>query len=470
MDRRLALVVGNSSYESSPLINPRNDARDISATLVSFGFQVHTLYDCTADQLDEALGQFQHNLKRAETGLFFFAGHGTQIDNSNYLLMIDTNSKSKETETRTSISLDRVLRAMNDSEVETKIVILDACRTENWTQQWRRSVDSSGLASVFAPKGTIIGFATSPGETASDGVGENGLYTSALLNQISAIDRPIEAVFKSVRNEVAAASDGAQTTWEHTSLSGDFFFNTSVSTAVGGYSPEAFSDEVYEAEPGSFADQTIRALKTYNWYEQNPAVSSIHLGTLNQLNLNEIFVIGRNILQAATGDSSNAINFMEVIRDQIAPWPENKARAVLDGILFEMFFDSSGAARDNVKGHYLNHLTSFRKVPVFKGSLDFISSCLREANIGMRIYPNQANSLSLIVKVEDVREGEVKVIGIWMDGLNILQDEESGYSLIDQTRVKENLESSLKIPSRQLEVSYQPDIGDKLILYPLHLL
>lgn len=475
MEKRIALVVGNSAYESSPLQNPRNDAEDISKVLSGFGFDVCTLLDCELEELEDALDQFENKLDEYEVGLFFFAGHGIQIENTNYLIMTDTVSASKRKTIRSSVSLDSVLQAMDNSSAETKIVILDACRSNPWKRAWpSRSGEEIGLASVYAPKGTIIGYATSPGEVADDGLGKNGLYTSALLNQIGAVDRPIEAIFKRVRGEVAAASLGAQTTWEHTSLSGEFFFNSSLSHVVGGYSPDAYADEEFDAEPGSFADQTIRALKTYNWYKQNPAVNSLDLGTIGQLNPNELFVIGRNVLQAAVGSSGDAHHFIENIRDKIGPWPEAKARAIVDGILFEIFFDSSGAPRERTKGYYLDDIVRYRKVPLFSESLDFISTCLREAKTPMLVYPNQGNNVAVTITV-DIENEHARVNGVWVDSNNVMQLKEDKsvfgtnkvrYISRDKDDFEETLADRLRVPSKQLEISYQPDVKDLEITYP----
>lgn len=469
MQNRLALVVGNSNYKSSPLKNPMNDARDISEKLESYGFQTMTLTDCKLEDLEDAIEDFKEGLNKVDVGLFFFAGHGIQIDNSNYLIMINTISNTEAKAKRSSMPLDDVLKAMDNSTAATKIVILDACRSNPWKRGWSRDTGNEGLASVYAPKGTIIGYATSPGEVADDGSGRNGLYTSALLNQIGVIDRPIEAIFKRVRGEVSAASNGEQTTWEHTSLSGEFYFNTSVSKAIGDYDASAFSDEIFDPEPGSFADKTIKALKSYNWYKQNPAIQSLSLATLGQLNPDELFVIGRNIMQAAHGGSSAAMAFIDDIRDKVDPWSEVKAKAVIDGILFEMFFDNEGKPRISPKGvKYLDHFAKFRNVPNIKSSLDFITKCLREASVSMFVYPNQNNVIAVTITTESF-EGAVTANGVWVNSKNILKDinESKMRGLpIGTDSIKQKLSNELMIPLRQIEVSYQPNLEGDKISYP----
>ena len=184
MANRLALVVGISAYPNNPLANPVNDATDMAAALSNFDFDTIVCTDCDLAALESALDDFEARLGNYEAGLFFFAGHGLQMDGANYLVVTDTQNDNKRRAQRTSITLDSVLKVMNESTVNLSIVILDACRNNPWQRGWERDLDNRGLAPVFAPKGTIIGYATSPGETASDGVGRNGTYTAALLDRI----------------------------------------------------------------------------------------------------------------------------------------------------------------------------------------------------------------------------------------------------------------------------------------------
>jgi len=119
----------------------------------------------------------------------------------------------------------RILGKMEDSGCETNIIILDACRDNPFERKWSgRSVKTQGLAFMNAPSGSIIAYSTSPGKTASDGTGENGLYTSALLKYIQVPNLILEDVFKNVRSEIEKTSDGRQTPWESTSLKGSFYF------------------------------------------------------------------------------------------------------------------------------------------------------------------------------------------------------------------------------------------------------
>jgi uncharacterized caspase-like protein len=262
-----ALVFGNSDYpDGHDLDNPVNDATDLGSKLKSYGFDVIVAKDRTVKEMHKDLKAFGKLLDTHEVGLFFFAGHGIQIDGCNYLLALDTDMDSETDAQHSSLSLDKVVDVMAKSKARTKIIILDACRKNPWEGRWHRAPGLRGLASVYAPKGTIIGFATSPGEVAYDGTGRNGTYTAALLQHIDTPDCSIETMFKRVRNTVAADSKGKQTSWEHTSLSGEFYFNLSLGNLIDEYDDTALADKLFVLDPAKKSHQTIGGLKTYNWY------------------------------------------------------------------------------------------------------------------------------------------------------------------------------------------------------------
>ena len=125
--------------------------------------------DATRIDMDRKLREFKDVLATNDVGLSFFAGHGMQIDGTNYLLATDTDTSSELDAKHSSLSLDKVIDTMAKSQASMKIMILDACRNNPWERAWHRDASTRGLASVYAPKGTIIGFATSAGEVAERG-------------------------------------------------------------------------------------------------------------------------------------------------------------------------------------------------------------------------------------------------------------------------------------------------------------
>ena len=158
MNKRLAaLVIGNARYTHvGPLANPTNDAGDIASILAARGFAAIRKTDCTHKDMDLALKSFKASLKNSDVGLFFFAGHGMQIDGENYLAAVDTDADSEIEAKHSCLPLNRVIDTMEKSGTATNIIILDACRDNPFERAWHRSGSTRGLAPVYAPKGTII--------------------------------------------------------------------------------------------------------------------------------------------------------------------------------------------------------------------------------------------------------------------------------------------------------------------------
>ncbi len=218
--KRIALVIGNSAYKDSPLRNPVNDARDMAATLRKLGFDVIEKTDASQKDMNRAIAQFGEKLRSDTVALFFYAGHGVQVRGKNYIIPVDAHITSEATVRVEAVDVDSVMDQLTVSSMN--IIILDACRNNPFERRFRSI--SGGLAQMDAPKGSLIAYATAPGKTAADGNGRNGLYTQELLKNIQIPGLALEAVFKRVRNGVMVASGDAQTPWESSSLTGDFYF------------------------------------------------------------------------------------------------------------------------------------------------------------------------------------------------------------------------------------------------------
>lgn len=230
-ERRVALVIGNSAYKESPLKNPANDARAMAVKLKALGFHVIAREDATKLEMERAVADFGDALRKPDTvGLVFYAGHGMQVQGKNYLLPIDAKIATETRVRLEALDLDAILDEMAAAETRVNLVILDACRNNPFERKFR-SV-GGGLAQVNAPQGTLIAYATAPGKTAADGAGANGLYTSKLLDALDTPGLAVEDVFKRVRVEVAKASANAQTPWESSSLTGDFYFSAPPAAAA----------------------------------------------------------------------------------------------------------------------------------------------------------------------------------------------------------------------------------------------
>jgi formylglycine-generating enzyme required for sulfatase activity len=222
-ERRVALVIGNGAYADSPLENPLKDARGLAAALRELGFDVLAGENAKRDQMLQLLRSFGERLRGGGVGLFYFAGHGVQVNGVNYLIPIGADIKDEPDVSDQSVSVEAVLNRMEAADNRVNLVILDACR-DNPFRSFRR-LQSRGLAHVQAPSGTLIAYATQPGNTAADGKGRpNSPYTTSLLQHIRTPGLKIEDFFKRVRVSVEDLTARKQTPWEHSSLRGDFYF------------------------------------------------------------------------------------------------------------------------------------------------------------------------------------------------------------------------------------------------------
>ena len=221
--RQVALVIGNSRYASSPLKNPAADARAVSQRLTALGFQTDIVLDADRRQLASAIDRFTAGLRTGDVALFYYSGHGAQLDGENYLIPVDYTGQAETDLHYDSYPAAKVQERMERSGSRLNIVILDACRNNPFRTGSRAA--SIGLAPMSAARGTFVALATSPGQTASDNAGEaNGLFTKHLLQ---ALDQPglgLDDVFNLVRERVDAASAGRQLPWTQSSVVGRFEF------------------------------------------------------------------------------------------------------------------------------------------------------------------------------------------------------------------------------------------------------
>jgi tetratricopeptide (TPR) repeat protein len=228
-EKRFALVIGNSNYtkEIGTLKNPVNDATDIAAELRKSNFDVQLLTNATYIQIREAMRKFQEKLSsgpRDQTvGLFYYAGHGVQYQDENYLVPIDANVKYEDDIVRMCFPVQRmVLNNMENTNSRMNIIILDACRNNPFPVTTRSL--SQGLGEMKRARGSFIAYATAPGAVASDGNGRNGLYTQELLKALRTPGLTIEQVFKEVRMNVLRLSGDKQFTWDSSNIIGEFYF------------------------------------------------------------------------------------------------------------------------------------------------------------------------------------------------------------------------------------------------------
>lgn len=220
--KKLALVMGNARYTVHPLDNPKNDADDISRALKGVGFEVIDVRDATLSQMRSAIRSFGDKLLNNDVGLVYYSGHGIEVKGRNYFIPVNADIKRSDEIADQSIDVGLILDKMETAQKPVNILIVDACRDDPFGRSFRSG--SRGLATMDAPQGTIIAFATSPGKVAADGDGRNSPYTKNLVLAMQEPNIPIEQVFKKVRRAVQQETKNQQTPWENTSLSGDFYF------------------------------------------------------------------------------------------------------------------------------------------------------------------------------------------------------------------------------------------------------
>jgi uncharacterized caspase-like protein len=235
-EKRVALVVGNSGYEHiAKLKNPRNDAEDLTAKLQSLGFEVFGGADLDRRNLVTALIKFGRAAEKADVAMFYYAGHGVQVGGQNYLVPTDAMVEFEAEIDISLVSLSGVMQQLARGS-KTNLIFLDACRNNPFADQLKSSSRAAvplgkGLTRVQSSSGTFIAFATQPDAVASDGSGRNSPFSEALLKHIDTQGQSISDMMIDVRNDVIAATGGAQVPWDSSSLVGRFSFAPGEETA-----------------------------------------------------------------------------------------------------------------------------------------------------------------------------------------------------------------------------------------------
>jgi hypothetical protein len=237
-EKRVAFVVGNGAYKNvAPLPNPPVDAKAMASVLRNVGFEVVEGTNLTRDKMTERLLDFGKKAQGADVAVFFYAGHGIAIGGTNYL-PVDADIKSEmDVKLGAAINIDLTLdQTMSDAKV--KLVFLDACRDNPFAAKIKsnsptRSVSvQTGLAEMKSGEGTLIAFATGPGQTALDGQeGTNSPFTRALIANVTQPGVEIQQAMTKVRAQVNEETNKGQLPWGHTNLIGSVYLNPAAAPA-----------------------------------------------------------------------------------------------------------------------------------------------------------------------------------------------------------------------------------------------
>lgn len=339
------------------------------------------------------------------------------------------------------------------------IAIIDACR---------KSFERGGTIAtspIQAPKGTLIAFSTSPSDGASDvGFEGNSIYTGAILKYIGRERLSVEELFKKVRKTVYNLSSGKQTTWEHTSLIGDFYFNTGqlVYSIDIPYSEDVVKDINY-SNPDAFG-RLIKKIKSYNWDIQNPAIDKILKIPAKDLDKNQQFILGRNLLQAS-GAAFSASEFMENLPKNLDKYINgNGDNHLLNGILFEIYFNPQAEFRkEKSKKHYFNNIIELRKNDKFAKSFEFIRDLLVSTKYSLIYIPRSDDEIidvDVVANNQKVTndfniESYYQLINrITCNGVEIIK-EISNYNVsgLNELGLKEILSAFLTAPSALIQIN-----------------
>lgn len=238
-DKRVALVIGNSAYQhTSALANPANDASDVATALEQLGFRVTQGLDLDKAAMDRTIRRFAQALESSEVGVFFYAGHGLQVDGKNYLVPTDAKLEDGTGLDFELIRLDLVQHTMERG-TQTNILFLDACRNNPLARNLARAMGTrsasigTGLAPVESGVGTLVSFSTQPGNVALDGDGRNSPFSGALVQQLLS-DRggDLADLLINVRRDVMQTTKNRQVPWEHSALTKRFYFSREPSAAA----------------------------------------------------------------------------------------------------------------------------------------------------------------------------------------------------------------------------------------------
>lgn len=426
MRKQIAICIGNDDYlyPCLPKLDCAvSDAASVSDKLKTLGYDTILHTNLNRGEMHIALDEFESLLPDYDVALFYFAGHGFECDGHNLLMPVDTNATDRGYREWMALPLDSVIDTLQGKQtantLKTKIIILDACRQN----PDGRGIGSVGFAPVFAPAGTIIAYSTSPGQIAIERNG-HGLYTNSLLSCIDMPRIPIENMFKHVRGILAAASSGRQISWEHTSLIDNYYFNEDRIDSFVSYQSEAYADSEYYVNKATAIGSIIARLKRHDWYTQNPAVAEIFRLPFCEQSASDLFVLGRNIYQAACGGAWSASGFIRAFQ-ATALIPVEAKNHILNGMAYEIYFNSRGALRTNFKtGQYLD-IIGYLENDMFQSSKHFVAGCLAQHPDNVIYVPGSETRLELHIvseakELEEENDVILHITHVFCFGKNIL--------------------------------------------------
>ena len=489
LKRCIALVIGNSHYDEDyykDLANPLNEADAMARVFSKLKCEVLLGKDLTHKEYVTIFDCFLQKIQDAKTdaAIIYFAGHGLNINAQDCLIMKDTPpyEMGKVGIIDLSVSINKICQNLNAVGDQLNIIIVDACRNDS--NQTVRGLASTQEASLFGmgttshlPYQTFIAYSTSVGGTASDGNATDGhsLYTKTLLENIEEENLPIESLFKRVRNKVYRGYDNLQLPWEYSCLTEEFCFNYGQLNPYFDkpYSEAAYNDGTYVSQD-DYVNEIITGLKSYTYDVQNTAVGKLRRIYKIIANKNDLFVIGRNLLQAAHGGAFECQK--EISYTNLRKYTCQGENHVLNGILYEMYFDKFNKFRDSVKGiNMLDNIANILLYPEFKNTCKFIQMSLAEYKD--RHYYTLGSSDRCIVAIK-LGSSYMNMFDetVWRINKILIKGEEIPNPIpfnheLDAVELRHYIQQAIAIPSLYLQIRYSENIneGDHFICNHLHI-
>ena len=364
-EKRVALVIGNSDYEVSPLRNPLNDATDVAQVLSDkLGFDTTLVIDADQADMQNAIRDFSQDIKTADVRLFYYAGHGVSVDGQNYMIPIGASISNEDEVQWEAIDTSLVLNSLEKYNTGANLMILDACRDNPLPKSTRSG--SRGLSKIHAPVGSLILYATAPGQVALDGEGRNGTFTKYLLRSLAAPDVHIGDLALDVRVAVMQETNNQQVPWSESSLTRRIYLAGKTDEPIadqqaeenilvsdtGEASAEVTSESVteqYITDPASSSDDAsaIEVSADQQGYESSIVdayLSAAEAGdAIAQASLGYIYDVGRSV----TEDDAEAYRWYSRAVEQ----SELDAMVNLAGL----YLRGEGVERDAKRAYLLNN-------------------------------------------------------------------------------------------------------------------
>lgn len=453
--KELALVIGNNNYNSgrwTALQYAINDAKAIADKLQTLKFEVELYLDVKSVDFVNIKDRIWDKLSTGyDAFVFYFAGHGTIANASDCLLLCDVEDNLNDIRIKgRSIVLDDFVKEVRLVGNQLNIFIVDACRTQYIPNYRGAYVNPNFGNNTCLPFQSFIAFGSSLGQGTKEIPGLNhGVFTNSILKFIEEQDLPIESLFKKVRNDIYTGC-GKQLPWDYSCLVNTFCFNYGQNNRYfdKSYSQYAYEDEYYVSKIEK-VNEIISKFKSYNYDTQVLGLHELQ-SNFKFMQKDDLFVLGRNILQAADGNCWECQR--EISVQALRKYTISGSNDVLNGILFEMYFTRDNTLRKTVK--YPEGLDDIQKIEVsrlFKDSFQFIRQELKGYNVNY--IPGISTKQVVDINTEN-KEGNVIIKKISYRKKDITSEIFRGEPLLSKGTLHDRIQNFVCVPSNLLLINF----------------